>query len=105
MSYTFTLQEEVRVWVDREVEIPKERIEDIKQKVLEDGGDIDDFEDAVKDWIADNKWDCAGDADYNWDTEESEDWQYEDDSYNDCIEEILSDYEELFTDGLVGEIE
>ena len=105
MSYTFTLQEEVRVWVDREVEIPKEQIEDIKQQVLEDGGDIDDFEDAVKDWIADNKWDYTGDADYCWDTEESVDWQYDNDSYNDCIEEILGDYEELFQDGLVGEIE
>lgn len=105
MSYTFTIQEEVRVWVDREVEIPKERIEDIKQQVLEDGGDIDDFEEAVKDWIADSKWDYTGDADYCWDTEESVDWQYEPDSYNDCIEEILGDYGELFQDGLVGEIE
>ena len=105
MSYTFTLQEEVRIWLDREVEIPKECIEEIKQKVLEDGGDIDDFEDAVKRWIADNKWDYAGAADYNWDTEESVDWQYEDDSYNDCIDEILSDYEELFPDDLVGEIQ
>ena len=105
MSYTFTLQEEVRVYVDRLVEVPKERIEDIKQQVLEDGGDIDDFEKAVADWIADNKWEYTGDADYNWDTEESVDWQYETDSYNNCIAEILSDYEELFQDGLVGEIE
>lgn len=105
MSYTFTLQEEVRICLDREVEIPKECIEEIKQQVLEDGGDIDDFEDAVKRWIADNKWNYAGDADYNWDTEESMGWQYEDDSYNDCIDEILSDYEELFPDDLVGEIE
>lgn len=104
MSYTFTLQEEVRVWVDREVEVPKEHIEDIKQQVLEEGGDIDDFEDAVKDWIADNKWEYTGDADYCWDTEESIDWQYEDRSFNDCIAEILDDYEELFQDGLVGEI-
>lgn len=105
MSYTFTLQEEVRVWVDREVEIPKERIEDIKQQVLENGGSIEDFEEAVNDWIADNKWDYTGDADYCWDTEESVDWQYVTDSYNDCIEEILGDYGELFQDGLVGEIE
>lgn len=105
MSYTFTLQEEVRVWVDREVEIPKKHIEDIKQQVLEDGGSIDDFEEAVKDWIADNKWEYTGDADYCWDTEESMDYQYESDSYNSCIEEILGDYEELFQDDLVGEIE
>lgn len=105
MSYTFTLQEEVRVWVDREVEIPKKHIEDIKQQVLEDGGSIDDFEEAVKDWIADNKWEYTGDADYCWDTEESMDYQYEPDSYNSCIEEILGDYEELFQDDLVGEIE
>ena len=105
MSYTFTLQEQVNVWVDRTVEIPEAEIEAIKQQVLEDGGDIEDFEEAVKDWIADNKWDYTGDADYCWDTEESVDWQYDNDSYNDCIEEILGDYEELFQDGLVGEIE
>lgn len=105
MSYTFTLQEEVRVWVDRVVEVPKEHIEDIKQQVLENGGSIDDFEEAVKDWIADNKWEYAGDSDYCWDTEESVDWQYETPSYNSCIEEIISDYEELFQDGLVGEIQ
>lgn len=104
MSYTFTLQEEVRVWVDRVVEIPKEHIEDIKQQILEDGGDINDFEATVKDWIADNKWEYTGDADYCWDTEDTIDWQYENDSYNSCIREILGDYEELFQDGLVGEI-
>lgn len=104
MSYTFTLQEEVRVWVDRVVEVPKEHIEDIKQQVLENGGSIEDFEEAVKEWIADNKWEYTGDGDYCWDTEESVDWQYETPSYNSCIEEILSDYEELFQDDLVGEI-
>ena len=105
MSYTFTLQEQISVWVDRTVEIPEAEIEAIKQQVLEDGGNIEDFEDAVKDWIADNKWDYAGDPDYCWDTEDSIDWQYEDDSYNDCIEEILGDYKEAFQEGLVGEIE
>ena len=105
MSYTFTLQEEVRVWVDRVVTIPKGDIEDIKRQVLEDGGDIDDFEATVKDWIADNKWEYTGDADYCWDTEDTIDWQYENDSYNSCIAEILGDYEELFQDGLVGEVE
>lgn len=105
MSYTFTLQEQVNVWVDRTIEIPEEEIEAIKQQVLEDDGNIEDFEDAVKDWIADNKWDYAGDSDYCWDTEESIDLQYEDDSYNKCISEILSKYKESFQDCLVGEIE
>lgn len=105
MSYTFTLQEKVSIWIDRIVTVPKEDIEDIKRQVLEDGGDINDFEDAVKDWIADNKWEYAGDADYCWETEDTIDYQYEDASYNSCIKEILGDYEELFQDGLVGEIE
>lgn len=105
MSYTFTLQEQVSIWVDRTVEIPEAEIEAIKQRVLEDEGNIEDFEDAVKDWIADNKWDYAGDSDYCWETEDSIDWQYEDDSYNDCMTEILGDYKEAFQEGLVGEIE
>ena len=105
MSYTFTLQEQVSIWVDRTVEIPEEEIEAIKQRVLEDEGNIEDFEDAVKDWIADNKWDYAGDSDYCWDTEDTIDWQYEDDSYNTCMSEILSKYKESFQEGLVGEIE
>lgn len=105
MSYTFTLQELVSVWVDRTIEIPEEKIEAIKQRVLEDGGSIEDFEDAVKDLIADNKWDYVGDSDYCWETEESMDWQLENDSYNYCIEEILSKYKEQFQEGLVGEIE
>ena len=105
MSYTFTLQDQVSIWVDRTVEIPEAEIEAIKQRVLEDGGSIEDFEEAVKDWIADNKWDYTGDSDYCWDTEDTVDWQYEDDSYNACIEEILGDYKEAFQEGLVGEIE
>ena len=105
MSYTFTLQEQVSIWVDRTVEIPEAEIEAIKQQVLEDGGSTEDFEDAVKDWIADNKWDYAGDSDYCWDTEDTIDWQYEDDSYNTCMSEILSKYKESFQEGLVGEIE
>ena len=105
MSYTFTLQEQVNVWVDRTIEIPEADIEDIKQQVLEDGGSFEEFEEAVKDWIADNKWDYTGDSDYCWDTEESEDWQYEDESYNKCISEILDNYKESFQDGLVGELE
>ena len=105
MSYTFTLQEQVNIWVDRTVEIPEEEIEAIKQRVLEDEGNIEDFEDAVKDWIADNKWDYAGDSDYCWDTEESIDWQLEADSFNKFISEIRSNYKEYFQEGLVGEIE
>ena len=105
MSYTFTLQEQVSIWVDRTVEIPEAEIEAIKQQVLEDGGSFEEFEDAVKDWIADNKWDYAGDSDYCWDTEDTIDWQYEDDSYNTCMSEILSKYKESFQEGLVGEIE
>ena len=105
MSYTFTLQEQVSIWVDRTVEIPEEEIEAIKQRVLEDEGSIEDFEEAVKDWIADNKWDHVGDSDYCWDTEDTVDWQYEDDSYNTCMAEILSKYKESFQEGLVGEIE
>ena len=105
MSYTFTLQEQVSIWVDRTVEIPEAEIEAIKQQVLEDGGSTEDFEDAVKDWIADNKWDYAGDSDYCWETEDTIDWQYEDDSYNTCMSEILSKYKESFQEGLVGEIE
>lgn len=105
MSYTFTLQEQVSIWVDRTVEIPEEEIEAIKQQVLEYGGSIEDFEDAVKDWIADNKWDYAGDSDYCWDTEESIDWQLEADSFNKFISEIRSNYKESFQEGLVGEIE
>lgn len=105
MSYTFTLQEQVNVWVDRTIEIPEADIEDIKQQVLEDGGSFEEFEEAVKDWIADNKWDYTGDSDYCWETEDSIDWQYEDDSYNKCISEILDNYKESFQDGLVGELE
>ena len=105
MSYTFTLQEQVNIWVDRTVEIPEAEIEAIKQQVLEDCGSFEDFEDAVKDWIADNKWDYAGDSEYNWDTEESIDWQFEDESFNTCMAEIRSNYEEPFQEGLVGEIE
>ena len=105
MSYTFTLQEQVSICVDRTVEIPEEEIEAIKQRVLEDDGSIEDFEDAVKDWIADNKWDYAGDTEYNWDTEESMDWQFEADSFNTCMAEIISKYKESFQEGLVGEIE
>ena len=105
MSYTFTLQEQVSIWVDRTIEIPEADIEAIKQRVLEDDGSIEDFEEAVKDWIADNKWDYAGDSEYNWDTEDTVDCQYENDSYNDCVEEILGDYKEAFQDGFVGEIE
>ena len=105
MSYTFILQEQVSIWVDRTVEIPEAEIEAIKQQVLEDGGSTEDFEDAVKDWIADNKWDYAGDSDYCWETEDTIDWQYEDDSYNTCMSEILSKYKESFQEGLVGEIE
>ena len=105
MSYTFTLQEQVSIWIDRTVEIPEEEIEAIKQRVLEDDGSIEDFEDAVKDWIADNKWDYAGDSDYCWDTEESIDWQFEDESFNECIAEIRDNYKESFQEGLVGEIE
>lgn len=105
MSYTFTLQEQVNIWVNRTVEIPEAEIEAIKQRVLEDDGSIEDFEDAVKDWIADNRWEYAGDSDYCWDTEDTVDWQYEDDSYNKCIEDILGNYKESFQEGLVGEIE
>ena len=105
MSYTFTLQELVSIWVDRTVEIPEEEIEAIKQRVLEDDGSIEDFEEAVKDWIADNKWDYAGDSDYCWDTEESMDYQLEEESFNTCMAEILSKYKESFQEGLVGEIE
>ena len=105
MSYTFTLQEQVSIWVDRTVEIPEEEIEAIKQRVLEDYGSIEDFEDAVKDWIADNKWDYVGGSDYGWDTEESIDWQYEADSFNKFISEIRSNYKKSFQEGLVGEIE
>ena len=105
MSYTFTLQEQVSIWVDRTVEIPEEEIEAIKQQVLEDGGNIKDFEEAVKDWIADNKWDYAGDSDYFWDTEESIDWQLEEESFNEFISKIRDNYKESFQEGLVGEIE
>lgn len=105
MSYTFTLQEQVSILVDRTVEIPEEEIEAIKQRVLEDSGSIEDFEDAVKDWIADNKWDYAGDSDYLWDTEENIDWQFEEDSFNEFISEIRDNYKESFQEGLVGEIE
>lgn len=89
-------------------EVPKEQIEDIKQQVLEDGGSIDDFEDAIKDWISDNKWEYTGDSEYCYETEDSIDWQYEDHSYASCIEEIVGDYEEQFNmlqEGLVGEIQ
>lgn len=105
MSYTFTIQEQVNIWVDRTIEIPEAEIEAIKQQVLEDDGSIEDFEDAVKDWIADNKWDYAGDSEYCWDTEESIDWQFEEESFNECMTEILSNYKESFQDDLVGEIE
>ena len=105
MSYTFTLQEQVSVWVNRDVEIPEAEIEAIKQQVLEDGGSTEDFEDAVKDWIADNKWDYAGDSDYCWETEDTIDWQLEADSFNKFISEIRSNYKESFQEGLVGEIE
>ena len=105
MSYTFTLQEQVNIWVDRTIEIPESEIEAIKQRVLEDEGSIEDFEDAVKDWIADHKWDYAGDSDYNWDTEDSIDWEYEAESFNKCIEEIISNCKESFQDGLVGELQ
>lgn len=105
MSYTFTLQEQVSIWVDRDVEIPEEEIEAIKQQVLEDGGDIKDFEDAVKDWLADNKWDYVGDSDYNWETEDSLDWQFEEESFYKFIEGIRDNYKESFQEGLVGEIE
>lgn len=105
MSYTFTLQEQVNIWVDRTVEIPEAEIEAIKQRVLEDDGNIEDFEDAVKDWIADNKWDYAGDTEYNWDTEESIDWQLEEESFNEFISKIRDNYKESFQEGLVGEIE
>lgn len=105
MSYTFTLQEQVNVWVDRTIEIPEEEIEAIKQRVLEDDGNIEDFEDAVKDWIADNKLDYVGDSDYCWDTEESIDWQFEEESFCKFIEDIRDKYKESFQDDLVGEIE
>lgn len=105
MSYTFTLQEQVNVWVDRTIEIPEEEIEAIKQRVLEDDGNIEDFEDAVKDWIADNKLDYVGDSDYCWDTEESIDWQFEEESFCKFIEDIRDNYKESFQEGLVGEIE
>ena len=105
MSYTFTLQDKVSIWVDRTVEIPEEEIEAIKQRVLEDEGNIEDFEEAVKDWIADNKWDYAGDSDYCWDTEESMDDQLEEESFNKFISEIRDNYKESFQEGLVGEIE
>ena len=105
MSYTFTLQEQVSIWVDRTVEIPEAEIEAIKQQVLADGGSIEDFEEAVKDWIADNKWDYAGGADYNWDTEDSMDWQFEDESFNKFISDVRDNCKEFFQDGLVGEIE
>ena len=105
MSYTFTLQEQVSIWVDRTVEIPEEEIEAIKQRVLEDDGSIEDFEDAVKDWIADNKWDYAGDSDYCWETEDSMDYQLEEESFNKFISEIRDNYKESFQEGLVGEIE
>ena len=105
MSYTFTIQEMVSIWVNRTVEIPEAEIEAIKQQVLEDGGSIEDFENAVKDWIADNKWDYAGDSDYCWDTEENMDYQFEDESFNKCMAEILSNYKESFQEGLVGERE
>ena len=105
MSYTFTLQEQVSMWVNRDVEIPEEEIEAIKQRVLEDNGSIEDFEDAVKDWISDNKWDYAGESDYCWDTEDSMDWQFEEDSFNKFISEIHNNYKESFQEGLVGEIE
>ena len=52
MSYTFTLQEQVSIWVDRAVEIPEEEIEAIKQRVLEDDGSIEDF---PKDFKLDEK--------------------------------------------------
>ena len=105
MSYTFTLQEQVNIWVDRTIEIPEAEIEAIKQSVLEDGGNIEDFEDAVKDWIADHKWDYAGESDYNWDTEDSIDWQFEEDSFNEFISEIRDNYKESFQDGLAGELQ
>ena len=105
MSYTFTLQEQVNIWVDRTIEIPEAEIETIKQQVLADGGSIEEFEEAVKDWIADNKWDYAGDSDYCWDTEESIDWQFEEDSFNEFISKIRDNYKESFQEGLVGEIE
>ena len=105
MSYTFTLQEQVSIWVDRTVEIPEEEIEAIKQRVLEDEGSIEDFEEAVKDWIADNKWDYAGDSDYCWETEDSMDYQLEEESFNKFISEIRDNYKESFQEGLVGEIE
>lgn len=105
MSYTFTLQEQVSIWVNRTVEIPEAEIEAIKQRVLEDDGNIEDFKDAVKDWIADNKWDYAGEADYCWDTEDSMDWQLEADSFNEFMSEIRDKYKDSFQEGLVGEIE
>ena len=107
MSYTFTLQEKVSLWADRTIEIPEEEIEAIKQRVLENDGDVDDFEKSVKEWIEDHQWEYTGDSDYCWDTEDSIDWQFEEDSYANCIEEIIDDYKEQFNllqDGLVGEI-
>ena len=108
MSYTFTLQEKVSLWVDRVVEVPKEVIEDIKQQTLENDGSIEDFEDAVKDWIEDHQWENIGDSEYLYETEDSLDWQFEEDSYANCIGEIVGDYEEEFNmmqEGLVGEIQ
>lgn len=101
MAYQFTIRETIQVDRLTAIEIPDEEIQSICKSVKDNGGTLEDFKEVVEDFIADNKWDFQGDSDIQWDTEESLEYNYEDD-YNDCIGSIVGDYADDFNTDIVS---
>lgn len=101
MTYQFTIRETIQVDRLAAIEIPDEEIQSICESVKNDGGTLEEFKEAVEDFITDSKWDFQEDSDIQWDTEDTLDYNYEDD-YNDCIDSIVGDYADDFNTDIVS---
>lgn len=101
MSYQFTIRETIQVDRLAVIEIPDGELQSICESVKNDGGTLEEFKEVVENFIADNKWDFQENSDIQWDTEESLEYNYEDD-YNDCIDSIVSDYEDNFNTDIIS---